>query len=247
MALQRDIDILEIPLEGVAAYWLSLKKLLEGKRNFKPLAEEAEYTTEPYIKHLLNTAFTGLDETRVRRLADVRRKLLLEELALKLDLMRMALLDIASGENPRKTLAKMTAKFANPSTTEEQAFAMVQQLMDDAPKAAEHVRSYNVDHKTKPAPLMVMLLFYALWGRKEGKMALQSFLEFITSAYFRDGLALVIDGFDTPFIRKRLQVHKDTILSDVRLKMELSEEMCVAMKQKLAYEEVFLVAQTYLV
>lgn len=37
MSIQRDFDMVEIPLEGVAAYWLSIKKLVEGKRNFKQL------------------------------------------------------------------------------------------------------------------------------------------------------------------------------------------------------------------
>ena len=50
-------DIIEIPLEGVAAYWLSIKKLADEKRSFKPLGEEAEYTSEPYIRYLLDVVF----------------------------------------------------------------------------------------------------------------------------------------------------------------------------------------------
>lgn len=248
MEIERDFDLVEIPLEGVAAYWLSIKKLVEGKRNFKLLEEEASYTSELYIKHLLECTNADIPKDRLRRLAGIKRASLLSELSRKLDLMRMALLDVATAENPRKTLAKMTAQYAVAPLNEEKAFHYAQELVQQAGEGlAENGKFFNVDHRLRDDRLMVSLLFYVIWSRREGKMACEPLLEFIQSNYFTDGLALVIDGFDAPFVRKRLQVHKESILAETRQKMEMSVDMCAAIKQKLAYEDVFRVARAYLV
>ncbi len=248
MSIQRDFDMVEIPLEGVAAYWLSIKKLVEGKRNFKQLEEEATYTSEPYIKHLLECLDTELSDDRALHLATIKRQNMLAALNRKLNLMRMALLDMATAENPRKTLAKMTAQFAQQLLTEEKAFQYAQELVQQASEGlADKGRYFDVDHRLKEDRLMVTLLFYVIWSRKEGKLGCEPFLEFITSSFFCDGLALVIDGFDAPFVRKRLQVHKESILSETRQKMEMSAEMFLAVRQKLSYEAVFRVARAYLV
>ncbi len=248
MDIQRDFDIVEIPIEGVAAYWLAIKKLLEGKRNFKPLGEEAAYTSEPYIKHLLECLSSDLSEDRMKHYSDIRQGNMLKVLGRKFDLMRMALLDVATAENPRKTLAKMTAQYALPPLNEEKAFNYAQELMQHAgEELPEKGAMFNIDHRLRDDRLMVALLFYVLWSRREGKMACEPFLEFVSSNYFTDGLALVIDGFDAPFVRKRLQIHKESIMSETRMKMEMSVELSVAIKQKLTYEEVFRVARAYLV
>ncbi len=252
MEMQRDIDIVEIPLEGVAAYWLSLKKLVDGKRSFKLLEEEAAYTSEPYIKYLLDIVFSLDNEHTAARLASIKRDVLLTVLCRKLDLMRMALLDVATGENPRKTLAKMTAQYANPPLNEENAFRLAQELVQHASsngssKDAGNVAYYNVDHKLKDDRLMVALLFYQLWSRREGKMACQPFLEHIRSSFFCDGLALVIDGFDAPFIRKRLRTHRDVILAETRVKMDMCLELSLTIRQKTLYEDVFRVARAFLI
>ncbi len=52
MEEQKDFDILEMPAEGLAAYWLSIKKLIDVKRNKQVLEEEIRYTREPFIKFL---------------------------------------------------------------------------------------------------------------------------------------------------------------------------------------------------
>lgn len=247
MEIQRDFDIVEIPLEGVAAYWLSIKKLVEGKRNFKMLVDEASYTTEPFIKFLLECINADTPEERTLQLASVKRDCMLNDLARKFDLMRMALLDMATAENPRKTLAKMTAQYATAPLNEEKAFAYAQELVQNAGDSlAEKGKFYNVDHRMRDDRLMVTLLFYVIWSRREGKIGCEHFLEFINSNYFTDGLALVIDGFDAPFVRKRLQVHKGAILAETRLKMEMSAEMCIAVRHKLPYDDVFRIARCYL-
>jgi len=248
MEIQRDFDIVETPLEGVAAYWLSIKKLVEGKRNFKMLGEEADYTTEPYVKYLLECINADTPEERLLHIAAIRRDSMIQALARKFDLMRMALLDVATAENPRKTLAKMTAQYAQSPLNEEKAFGYAQELVQQAGEnMAERGKFFNVDHRLRDDRLMVTLLFYVIWARREGKMGCEPFLEFIASSYFTDGLALVIDGFDAPFVRKRLQVHKAAIVDETRVKMELSAELCVAVKQKLAYDDVFRIARAWLV
>jgi hypothetical protein len=245
-SIQRDFDLVEIPLEGVAAYWLSLKKLVDGKRNFKALEEEAEYTSEPYVQYLLHIGFGKLAEGQVRHLAGIRREAMLEELARKLDLMRMALLDMAAGDNPRKTLAKMTARFHRPPLNEEKAFQFAQELMKLAGSNTDKTSYFVVGHRLRPDKLMVVLLFYVLWARREGKMACQPFLQHVGSQFFGDGMALVIDGFDAPFVRKRLRVHRDAILADVRRKMEMSTEMCLGVRNKLTYDDTFSIAKAYM-
>ncbi len=248
MDILRDFDIIEIPLEGVAAYWLSIKKLVDEKRSFKPLGEEAEYTSEPYIKYLLDVVFSKLSPARVQELATLKRMAMLEEFARKVNLMRISLMDIATGENPRKSLAKMTAQYAKAPLGEEKAFELVQELVKQAQKnPSETPAFFSIDHRQKPEQLMVSLLFYVFWSRRKGKFACQPLLELVSSAFFQDGLSLVIDGFDAPFVRKRLKIHKQALLQESRVKMELSEKMSLAIREKYSYDDVFRIAKACLV
>lgn len=245
----RDMDLTELPLEGVAAYWLSLKKLVGSKKSFKDLEKEAEYTNEPYIGYLLDTVFGELGEERVRHLAGLRQQVLLADLGRKMDLMRLAVMDIAANENPRKTLAKMTAKYDVPPLNEEKAMAMLQELTKTASNrksAAANARLFNAHHRLKDEQLMVMLLFYVNWSRREGKIGCEPFLEFIGSEFFADGLAMVVDGFDTPFVRKRLRVHRDSILRSTAMKMEMSLEMCLGIRNRYSYDDLFRVAKAFM-
>ena len=249
MDIQRDIDILEFPIDGLAAYWLAIKKLVGDKRNFKPLLEEAEHTGEPFIQHLLENMAAEVPETRLRHLAEVRGRGILKTIKVKHDLMRVVLLDIAASENPRKTLTKMAAQFTTSPIEEENAFALVQEMgkLAAGKKKAEGQESYfNVDHRVKYDQLIVALLFFASWARREGKLACQPFLTHVRSSFFADGLSLVIDGFDAPFVRKRLRVHRETILDETRLKMEMSVDMASAIRGRESYEDVFRVAKAYL-
>ncbi len=244
-AVPRDFDILEIPVEGVAAYWLAIKKLVGSKRNFKLLQDEASYTVEPFIKHLLETIC--LNGEQLRPLTAAKRDVLLAELKRKLDLMRIALLDMSSADNPAKTLVRMTAQFAASPIDEEKAFNLAQELLVFAAKPEEKARFFNVDHKMRNEQLIVALLFYVLWSRREGKIGCRTFGEFVDSKFFADGLALVIDGFDSPFVRQRLGEHQDAILAETRLKMDMSIELAAAIHSRLQYEQVFQVAKAFMV
>lgn len=246
---KKDFDLVLVPMEGVVAYWLSLSKLLGTARKVaKQVGEEAQYTSEPFIHHLLEVAFSDAPEPFVRRLGQAKRDALLDSLGRKLDLMRMSILDIVAAENPRKTLAKMTAQYTFPPLNEEKAFRYVQDLAAMAEKdPAERAEYFNVDHRLKVEQLIVVLLFYVLWSRREGKRNLARFSKLITTPFYRDGLALVVDGFDGPFVRKRLQAHRQSILADVGMKMDASLEMALAIRNRMEYERVFEVGKSFMV
>ena len=64
-----DLDIVEMPAKAVAAYWLSLKKLMDSRKGARVVQEEMAAVTEPDIRLLLETAFgSSLPEEAVRRL-----------------------------------------------------------------------------------------------------------------------------------------------------------------------------------
>jgi len=245
--LQNDFDILELPLEGVAAYWLSLKKLVGSKRNFKALEEEARYTTEPFVRHLLDIGFCGYSDERVRLLAHAKMETQLSEYARRFNLMRIAILDVATGENPHRTLAKLLAQFPVPPITEDKAKALSQELLKLVPEhQAGQERFFDVGHKSQDDKLIVTLLFYVLLSRHESKTGCQPLLSYVSSRYFREGLSMVIDGFDAPFVRKWLKEHKSVVLAETQKKMLMSTEMSIAIAMRLEYDDVFKVARSYM-
>ena len=77
-------------------------------------------------------------------------------------------------------------------------------------------------------------------------MAAQPYLQYIRSRYFSDGLALIIDGFDPPFLRNWLETHRDTLLEGARRKMELSVEAALAVKNRMDFDEMKLIAAVFL-
>lgn len=244
---QKDFDLLDIPCEGVAAYWLSLKKLIGNKRNFKGIAEEAEYTSEPFIRFLLEIAFSRYSEQRIRMLAEAKQRTLLTEVSRRFNLMRICILDVATGENPHRTLAKLEAQFVEPPVTDEKAIHLAQELVkvvSEKPQGAE--RYIAVGHKTQDDKLLVTLLFYVMLARHEGKMACQPWLPYISLRYFRDGLAMVADGFDAPFVRKWLKEHQLVLLEAAEHKMKMSLELALAIARKEDYEDIFVLAQSYM-
>lgn len=245
---KKDFDLVLLPMEGVVTYWLSLSKLLGSSRKIaKQVGEEAQYTSEPFVHHLLEITFNDLPEQHIRRMAHAKKSVLLDSLTRRLDLMRMSLLDIMAAENPRKTLAKMTAQFTFSPLSEEKAFRFAQDLTALAEKTPDERPEYfNVDHRLKIDQLMVVLLFYVLWSRREGKRNLGAFTKYIVSPFFRDGLALVVDGFDGPFVHKRLRTHRQTILDDVGMKMDASVEMALAIRNRLDYDRVFEVGRSFM-
>ncbi len=248
MEVQKDFDILEIPLEGAASYWLALKKLLGARRNDRSLLDgEAEYTTEPYVRFLLDMGFSEMEEDLVRRLATVKQETLLAEIGLKLELMRAALIDTATGENPRLCLSRMIARFPRPPITEDKAFKMSQERRARAKeKTAEAASYFNLHHRAKPDHLLVVLLFFVMWSRFAGKLGLSQFIEHVRSSFFAEGLAMVADNLDSGFVAEHLALNRDALLTETRLKMNMSLEMCLAIRNRLEYDDVCRVARAYM-
>ena len=245
--VKHDFDLLEMPIEGVAAYWLSLKKLIGNKRNFKRIHEEAQHTSEEYIRYLLDIGFSNFSEERIRKLADVKAQAMLARMERRFDCMRIAVLDVATAENPHRSIAKLYADFPQPPVEGDKAIRYAQELlrlMPDKYKGRE--RFFDVGYKVPDDKLIVALLFYIFYARHQGKDVCQNLLPLISSSYFRDSLSMVIDGFDVPFVRKWLKKHKDALLTDMKHKCELSTEMCLGIGARVDYEDLHTMARAYL-
>ncbi|MCM0753875.1 hypothetical protein M7784_01240 [Desulfovibrio aminophilus] len=248
MTKNRDLDILEMPLEALAAYWLSLKKLWDSKKGArKVIDEEAAHTPEPYISFLLQTAFGELGEQRVRKLARIKRESLLADWRRKIELMRLALYAVASGENPRVTLIRMDSRFHAPPMDERRAFDLAGAVFTAIKeKSADLPTLLDVNHKQTHDRLVVKLLFYVIHARREGRQSLAPFIQFIRSPYFAEGLSLAVDGFDADFLANHLDRVRNEALGDARRKMQLSVDMALAIRDKLDYSDVLLTAQAYM-
>ncbi|MFW5735204.1 MAG: hypothetical protein ACOCWR_09100, partial [Oceanidesulfovibrio sp.] len=77
----KDFDLVLVPMEGVVTYWLSLAKMLGSSRKIsKQVEEEAQYTSEPFVHHLLDIVFGDTPEPLVRRMAQAKKTVLLDSL-----------------------------------------------------------------------------------------------------------------------------------------------------------------------
>jgi flagellar motor component MotA len=247
MGKQQELDILEMPLEGLAAYWLSIKKIMDTKKGRTIIDEEIAHTDEPYILHLLETVFSALDTAMIRRLAAVKREIQLEDYARKIDLMRLAVFAIASGENPRITLVRMDSKFSVPLMREDKAFDMATAMFDAIkPRGVNLDILLSVDHKLKADRLLVKLLFFVMFARREGKQGLEQFLPRMGSRFFSEGVSLAIDNFEADFLAYHLEGIRDRTVTDTGRKMDMALEMALAIRDKLSYEDIFRIARTYM-
>jgi len=243
----QDMDIVEMPMEGIAAFWLSLKKIIGNKFTAKVLSEEAERTSEPFMRHLLEIGPAAFPDDMFLRLARAKRDSVARELERKFALMRVALLDIAVSENPRKTLARMTAWFPGVAVSEAKVTKLAMEMVRTAENGgAEAEYAVSVSHRLNADQIMVKLMFYCLWSRRESKEALLAFAELSGCRYFTEALGLVADGFDAPFIRGRMETQARGLLDMVRQKMDMAADMVLAMRNKLPYEEIYAVAKSYL-
>ncbi|MGE4293856.1 MAG: hypothetical protein AB7E32_16805 [Desulfovibrio sp.] len=247
MEKPRQIDILDMPFEGLAAYWLSIKKLTDAKKIRPILEEELAHTGEPFVRFLLEAVFSGLDSPTVRRLAEARRDKLLRDYRRKLDMMRVTLVAVPARENPRVTLVRMNGLFPVPPMEEKRAIDMAGALAQSVQaKEGDLPTLLEVDHKTPPDRLLVKLLFYAMYARHHKRLGLERFLPYARTPFFADGLSLVVDGFDPRFLERHLQLLRDEILDQATRKMDMATEMALAVREKLSYEDVHLIARAWL-
>lgn len=244
-----DLDIVEMPAKAVAAYWLSLRKLMDGRKSARIVQEEMASVTEPTIRLLLDTAFgSNLPEEVVRRLYAASRRRQLADLRRKLDCMDRTLRAMLSGDNPQRVLSLATALFVVPPAREtaimERAYALVEKppAVADAPATDPAA----IDHGLDAAVLLVRLMYCLLVVRREGRESCRRLAGSSRSLFFAEGLGLVADGFDEAFLHRRLTLHRRSILVDAAQKIILSEELCLGLRAKYAYEDLWRVARAHL-
>ncbi len=243
---RQDLTFLHMPLDGVAAYWLSLRKLLGNSRSLKMLEPEAEYVSEPFVRHLLDMLLSETASAQARQFAEISAQGELDRLDRQFDLMRIAVMDIATGENPLRTLARITACFPVPLANPEHLLEAAQARLAIALEGAAQPESYQINHNMNEEALVTTLLFYATLARRHGKAAARPFLPQAGSLFFTDALALVVDGFDAPFVRKWMKKFKASILADMRRKMNLSIDLCLAIQNRLPFEHMRFLVRAYI-
>lgn len=245
---QNELDILEMPVEALAAYWLSIKKLLDSKRDKSLLSLELENTGERFIRHLLDAALSGHDAELSRSLARAKSQTLLAEARRRFEMMRLALVGIAQGENPRLTFIRLSSLMGGAALSEKRAFELAHGLMSTlGEKDASLPVLLSVDHKQKDDRLAVKLLFYALAARRNGKQALHEYLPHLKPSIFAEGLSLAADGFEAEFVSRQVAALRDFALCAARRKMRMAAEMSLAITAGLSYDDVFRVARSFMV
>ena len=240
------ISFLYMPIDGVAAYWLSLRKLVGNARNTKALEAETQFVGEPFVRHLLDMLLAQLAPERCRSLAETCGKNEIDRLDRQFDLMRIAVLDMATGENPLRTLARMTALFPAPIPDPEGMLESGQSHVAAALNGSLPPEAYQIDHHMTDQALATTLLFYATLCRRHGKAACRNFLPQEGSLFFTDALSLVMDGFDAPFIRKWMKKYKAVLLADMQRKLSLSIDMCAAIQERVPFEEMRFLVRSYI-
>jgi len=244
----KEFDLMEMPLEGVAAFWLSVKKTMDSKKKGDEfLLEEAKHTHEPHVRFLLELAASTFAPERCEELAQIRKKNILAELHRKYVLMAIGLLGIVSKENPQKVMIRFLSKFHIAPIFEKQVFEVAQVMLKNLDNAELNKTKFlNIDHKLKIEALIINLIFYCMLARRNGAEHLLEFQEYISSRYFKDGLALICDGFDYDFVKFRLNLVKKEILESLEMKMDLSMHMMSAIKSGTPFADLYLIAKAYL-
>ncbi len=239
-----ELDIVEIPIEAVAAFWLSIKKI--ARKKWEKIAQEEEkYTSEPFIKHILGLILSGFDDNKVYRLAEYKMKTLLKEFQRRFIIISIGLLGISSKENPRQVLIRIMSKFPLPPTTDNKIYKNAQLLL----KSLEQGENTFVDiyHRHHPEILITNLLFYSMLSRRKGVGFCLEKSKGVRSHIFRDGLSLIADGFETEFIKYRLNLQQREILYDTEQKMKMSIEMALAVRNRVSYEDMFKIANSFMI
>ena len=244
----QDFDIVEMPATGLAAYWLSLKKLMDDRKNAKVVLEEMATVTEPTIRHLLDVAFgSSLPDDVLRRLFVARRQLVLGELRRKLDCMARTLLAMLAGENPQRVLSLATALYPQPPIREAETMDAVYAMVERVRRGdVSEEKAAAVNHTLAPAALLARLMYCLVVVRREGRETCRRLVEHTRSLFYAEGLALVADGFEENFLARRLALHRRSILSDTTVKLHMAEELCLGIKARYSYEDLWRLARTYL-
>jgi hypothetical protein len=244
---QTAINLLTIPPAGYAAYWLSVKRLTDKKKGPEALAEELEYAAEPYTRMLLTAAVSSLDEETMRRMAKNKSLTITRDFSRKLRLIRQAACSVALGENPAKTLITFSGAFGMPVVDENKTMEQAQGLIETMRAGDLDMAVFpDVSPTTRPEELILKLIFFVLWARRQGKSGLTAFLPGVSFPYLADALRLCIDGLDEPFIRRRLDAQAQELVIEASHKMRMGFELALAVKNKRPYEDTLALARSFL-
>lgn len=245
--VQSSLDLVTIPSAGYAAYWLSVKRLMDKRGPGKGLPEDIGLAAEPYTRMLLETLGAEWPDETVRRMANFKKRAMLRDFRRKLGLIASAACAVAAAENPRKALITLAVTFGMPVLEESKAMEQAQGFLEAMRAGTLDPRVFpDVDHATRPDELILKLLFLLLWARREGKQSLQTFLPGVSSPYLAEALRLCIDGLDEPFIRRRLRQMAAELLLEASHKMDLGLELALALKARRPYEETLALARAFL-
>jgi len=244
---QSSLDMVSIAPAGYAAYWLSVKRLMDTKRGPQALSDELQYAAEPYTRLLLGAAASSMDDALVAGMARNKSQALLRDYRRKFRLMRQAACAIASNENPRKTLITLSGGFGQPVTDETALMEQAQNLIESMRAGKLDMAVFpDVSHTTRPDELIVKLLVFTLWARRDARTGLQIFLPGMSFPFMADALRLCIDGLEEPFIRRRLEAQARELLLDTAHKMRMGLDLALALKARRSYDEVLALARSYL-
>ncbi|WP_462324442.1 hypothetical protein [Desulfoplanes sp.] len=242
-----EFDMVDMPVEGVAAYWLSLKKVLLEKKNSELLLTEAAHTKEIFVRHVLELCSSTLDPGSIRRFAKAKKEVLLGDLHRKFVLLAIALLGIADNENPQKVMVRFLSKFAISPVFEKQVFEVAQLIISNLDNGSFNRKKFMSLHiRMKPEALLIVLVVYCMLVRRKGVAGLDPFVEYIRNSYFLEGLNLIRDGFDKDFVKYRLNLQKKVILEESEWKMDMSTELGVALTEHVSYDDMYLIAKSYM-
>ncbi len=243
----RELDIVEIPLEAVAAYWLSIKKVSGkgGRAITKAIKQEAGYTSEPFVKYLLEMLLSSFSDEEIRRYCQFKIRTLLRELQRRFILISIGILGVAAKENPGQVLIRLMSKFPIPPASERKIFKGAQEFL--RLYEGGEIPSVDISHTQHPELLITNLIFYCMLARRKGASECQVLTEKVNSPLFREGISLIVDGFDRDFIKYRLNLQQREVLSDTEQKMNMSVEMALALRRGVSYEDMFRIAQSFLI
>jgi hypothetical protein len=105
----------------------------------------------------------------------------------------------------------------------------------------------NIDHKLKIEALLITSSSTACWPEAAAPKPCCAIEEFIASPYFKDGLHLICDGFDYDFRQISPQSGQEgNPGGHGAMKMDLSIGMMSAIKSLAPFNDLYLVAKTYL-
>lgn len=247
--IPQDCDLMDMPQEGVAAYWLSIKKTLDAKKkNTDFFLAEARHARDAHLRFLLELTGSAFSPERCAELARLRKKNVLDSLQRKYVLMAIGLLGISSKENPQKVMIRVLSKFPIAPIFEKQVFEVAQLMLKNLDNAElNKSKFFNIDHNLKVEALIINLIFYCMLARRNGVDSLLAYQDYISSQYFKDGLLLIRDGFDTDFVKFRLNLVQKEILEALEQKMDLSMHMMSAIKAGVPFNDLYLIARTFLI